>query len=161
MGAMTPTPSAGAPSPFPSIANWRDLGYWIGFDEKIVRPGVVYRTNDFAEISDAVTGAPGTFAATLRGIASVRSGRVLWASALCWAVMYTAFMVALTLATVANVLVTMAIGPMVTALFSRLFLGQLVELGLDAGAEVGRPDVGPVDLVAVERGGAGRLGPER
>ena len=53
MGAMTPTPSAGAPSPFPSIANWRDLGYWIGFDEKIVRPGVVYRTNDFAEISDA------------------------------------------------------------------------------------------------------------
>ena len=54
----------------------------------------------------------------------LRAERVLWASALCWAVMYTAFMVALTLTTVANVLVTMAIGPMLTALFSRLFLGQ-------------------------------------
>ena len=58
----------------------------------------------------------------------VRADRVLWASALCWAVMYTAFMVALTLTTVANVLVTMAIGPMVTALFSRLFLGQRLPL---------------------------------
>ena len=58
----------------------------------------------------------------------VRADRVLWASGLCWAVMYTAFMVALTLTTVANVLVTMAIGPMVTALFSRLFLGQRLPL---------------------------------
>ncbi len=58
----------------------------------------------------------------------LRADRVLWASALCWAVMYTAFMVALTLTTVANVLVTMAIGPMVTALFSRLFLGQHLPL---------------------------------
>ena len=38
--------------------------------------------------------------------------------------MFTAFMVALTLTTVANVLLTMAIGPMVTALFSRIFLKQ-------------------------------------
>ena len=51
-------------------------------------------------------------------------GRLLWASAFCWAVMYTAFMVALTLTTVANVLITMALGPMVTALLSRFFLGQ-------------------------------------
>ncbi len=58
----------------------------------------------------------------------LRADRALWASALCWAVMYTAFMVALTLTTVANVLVTMAIGPMVTALFSRLFLGQRLPL---------------------------------
>jgi len=58
----------------------------------------------------------------------LRADRVLWASGLCWAVMYTAFMVALTLTTVANVLVTMAIGPMVTALFSRLFLGQRLPL---------------------------------
>ena len=36
--------------------------------------------------------------------------------------MFTAFMVAITLTSVANVLVTMAIGPLVTALFARLFL---------------------------------------
>ena len=53
-----------------------------------------------------------------------RAGRLLWASAMCWAVMFTAFMVALTLTSVANVLVTMAIGPMVTALFSSIFLGK-------------------------------------
>ncbi len=58
----------------------------------------------------------------------LRPVRVLWASSLFWAVMFTAFMVALTLTTVANVLVTMAIGPMMTALFSRLFLGQRLPL---------------------------------
>jgi drug/metabolite transporter (DMT)-like permease len=36
--------------------------------------------------------------------------------------MYTAFLVALTLTTVANVLVIMALGPLITALFARLFL---------------------------------------
>ena len=46
----------------------------------------------------------------------------VWASGLCWATMFTAFMVAITLTTVANVLVTMAIGPLITALFARLFL---------------------------------------
>lgn len=46
----------------------------------------------------------------------------LWVSGLCWTVMFTAFMVAITLTSVANVLVTMAIGPLVTALFARLFL---------------------------------------
>jgi drug/metabolite transporter (DMT)-like permease len=51
-----------------------------------------------------------------------RGGRALWFSALCWAVMYTNFMVALTLTTVATVLVTMAIAPLVTALFARAFL---------------------------------------
>jgi len=58
----------------------------------------------------------------------LRPSRVLWASSLFWAVMFTAFMVALTLTTVANVLVTMAIGPMMTAPFSRLFLGQRLPL---------------------------------
>lgn len=54
----------------------------------------------------------------------LQSGRVVWLSGVCWAVMFTAFMLALTLTTVANVLVTMAIGPMITALFSRFFLGK-------------------------------------
>ena len=51
-------------------------------------------------------------------------GRALWVSGLCWCVMYTAFMVALTLTTVANVLVTMAIAPLLTALLARLTLGH-------------------------------------
>ncbi len=52
----------------------------------------------------------------------LRAGWPVWVSALCWSVMFTAFMVAITLTTVANVLITMAIGPLVTALFSRVFL---------------------------------------
>ena len=47
-----------------------------------------------------------------------------WVSGLCWGTMYTAFMIALTLTSVANVLVTLAVGPLVTALFARLFLGH-------------------------------------
>jgi drug/metabolite transporter (DMT)-like permease len=65
----------------------------------------------------------------LRGPGEVRrillkGGRTLWLSGLCWSVMFTAFMVALTLTTVANVLVTMAIGPLLTALMSRFVLGH-------------------------------------
>ena len=54
--------------------------------------------------------------------ALARAPRIVWVSAVCWSVMYTAFMVALTLTSVANVLITMALGPMVTAIFSWLFL---------------------------------------
>lgn len=53
-----------------------------------------------------------------------RRDPVLWASGLCWAVMFTAFMVALALTTVANVLVTMALAPLFTALLARLVLKQ-------------------------------------
>lgn len=49
---------------------------------------------------------------------------VLWASSLCWATMFTAFMLALTLTTVANVLVVMALGPLCTALLAWRWLGQ-------------------------------------
>lgn len=52
----------------------------------------------------------------------LRASPVVWVSGACWAVMYTAFMVALTMSSVANVLVTTAIGPLITALFARLFL---------------------------------------
>ena len=45
-----------------------------------------------------------------------------WLSGVCWSVMFTAFMLALTMTTVANVLITMAMGPMLTALLSRLVL---------------------------------------
>ncbi|SFM66562.1 DMT family transporter [Variovorax sp. OV329] len=53
-----------------------------------------------------------------------QGGRELWFSGLCWAVMFTAFMVALTLTTTANVLVTMALGPLFTAMVSRFFIGH-------------------------------------
>lgn len=46
----------------------------------------------------------------------------LWLSGVCWALMFTAFMIAITLTTVANVLVTMAVAPLITALFARIFL---------------------------------------
>ncbi|MDO8420132.1 MAG: DMT family transporter [Rubrivivax sp.] len=51
-------------------------------------------------------------------------GRALWVSGLCWCVMYTAFMLALTLTSVANVLVTMSIAPLLTALLARATLGH-------------------------------------
>lgn len=62
---------------------------------------------------------PAVLWATLRG-----GGRALWLSGLCWATMYTAFMMALSFTTVANVLVTMAIGPLLTALLARAVLGH-------------------------------------
>jgi drug/metabolite transporter (DMT)-like permease len=62
---------------------------------------------------------PAPLWAALRG-----GGRALWLSGACWAVMYTAFMMALTLTSVANVLVTMSIGPLLTALLARAALGH-------------------------------------
>jgi drug/metabolite transporter (DMT)-like permease len=53
-------------------------------------------------------------------------GRALWLSGLCWATMFTCFMVAITLTTVANVLITMALAPLMTALLGRIVLGQRV-----------------------------------
>ena len=47
-----------------------------------------------------------------------------WISGACWSVMFTAFMVALTMTTVANVLVTLAAGPLLTALFARIVIGH-------------------------------------
>jgi drug/metabolite transporter (DMT)-like permease len=51
-----------------------------------------------------------------------------WLSGVCWSVMFTAFMVALTLTAVANVLITMAVGPLFTALFTRVFLRHQMPL---------------------------------
>ena len=70
----------------------------------------------------AAAGSAGDARPRRCGATSARGGIALWFSALCWAVMYTNFMLALTLTTVATVLVTMAIAPLVTALFSRAFL---------------------------------------
>lgn len=51
-----------------------------------------------------------------------KAPRVVWFSGVCWTFMFTSFMMALTLTTVAEVLITMAIGPLVTALIARVFL---------------------------------------
>jgi len=62
----------------------------------------------------------GVFARILRG------GPTFWVSGVCWSVMFTAFMMALTLTSVANVLVTLAAGPLFTALVARIFLGYRI-----------------------------------
>lgn len=54
--------------------------------------------------------------------------RALWLSGLCWAVMFTAFMVALTMTGVARVLVTMSVAPLLTALISCVFTGRRLPL---------------------------------
>lgn len=66
---------------------------------------------------------PGPLWASLRG-----GGRALWLSGVCWCVMFTAFMVALGLTTVANVLVTMAVAPLFTSLTARVVLGHRLAL---------------------------------
>ena len=73
-----------------------------------------------------------------RGIA--RAPWPVWASGVCWSVMYTAFMVAITLTSVANVLVTMSVGPLLTALLSRLVLGH--RLAARTWAAIGVAGVG-------------------
>jgi drug/metabolite transporter (DMT)-like permease len=57
-----------------------------------------------------------------------QGGAVLWWSGLCWAVMFTSFMVGLALTTVANVLITMSLAPLFTALIARVFLGHRLPL---------------------------------
>jgi drug/metabolite transporter (DMT)-like permease len=51
-------------------------------------------------------------------------GRALWLSGVCWCVMFTAFMIAISLTTVANVLVTLSVAPLFTSLMARVVLGQ-------------------------------------
>ncbi len=55
-----------------------------------------------------------------------QGGRVLWMSGACWCVMFTAFMLALTMTTVANVLVTLSVGPLLTALIARVTIGHRI-----------------------------------
>jgi drug/metabolite transporter (DMT)-like permease len=56
------------------------------------------------------------------------AGSAFWVSGVCWSVMFTAFMLALTLTSVANVLVTMSLGPLFTALVARIFIGHRIPL---------------------------------
>lgn len=80
-------------------------------------------------------------------------GPVLWLSALCWCVMFTAFMVALTLTTVANVLVTMALTPLLTAIAARIALGH--RLAARTWAAIVAAGAGIAWMYAHDIGGAG------
>jgi len=53
-----------------------------------------------------------------------QGGIYLWVSGVCWSIMFTAFMTAITMTSVANVLITLSLGPMLTALFARVFIGH-------------------------------------
>ena len=56
------------------------------------------------------------------------ASKAFWISGVCWSVMFTAYMVALTLTSVANVLITMSLGPLMTALIARIFIGHRIAL---------------------------------
>ena len=53
-------------------------------------------------------------------------GRPLWLSGLMWGVMFTCFMMALALTTAANVLITMSMAPLFTAVLAHFMLGHAV-----------------------------------
>ena len=91
---------------------------------------------------------PATLVRTLR-----HGGRALWISAVCWCVMYTAFMVALSLTTVANVLVTMALSPLLTALAARVALGHRLPARTWAAIVVAGAGIGW--MYGAQVGGAG------
>ena len=88
----------------------------------------------------------------------IRSGgTALWVSGVCWSVMFTAFMVALTLTTVANVLITLALGPFMTAVAARIFIGHRIALRTwlaigAAGAGIAWMYGGQVDFQSQLRG---------
>lgn len=65
-----------------------------------------------------------------------RGGWPLALSSALWAVMFTAFMIALTLTTTANTLVVMSVAPLITTVLAALFLRDPVPMGtwLAAGA---------------------------
>ena len=54
------------------------------------------------------------------------AGAYFWASALCWAIMFSCFMLAMSYTTVGHVLLTMSVGPVLTAVFARVFFKQTV-----------------------------------
>jgi drug/metabolite transporter (DMT)-like permease len=73
----------------------------------------------------------------------------VWFSGVCWSVMFTAFMLAITLTTVANVLVTMAVGPLMTALFTRVFLHHRLPARTWLAARTGLSLTGTLVALAV------------
>ncbi len=90
-----------------------------------------------------------------RALFAALKGWAVWVSGLCWAVMFTAFMVALSLTTVANVLVTMSLGPLLTAVFARVFLRQRIPARTWAAIAVA--SIGIAWMFGQQAGAGGRL----
>jgi drug/metabolite transporter (DMT)-like permease len=84
-------------------------------------------------------------------------GRALWISGACWTVMFTAFMVALTLTSTARVLVTMSLGPLLTALAARLFIGHRLPLRTWVAIVVGGVGIAWMYGAQMTGGGGGAL----
>jgi len=81
--------------------------------------------------ADRASGVLGTAAGqgTLQRLWGVLpASRAFWVSGVCWSVMFTAFMLALTFTSVANVLIIMSVGPLFTALVARFAIGQRLPL---------------------------------
>lgn len=87
-----------------------------------------------------------------------RGPAALWVSGACWSVMFTAFMLALTLTSVANVLVTMSLGPFLTALIARVFIGHRIPARTWAAIVVAGAGIAYMYAAQLEAGGiAGTL----
>lgn len=86
----------------------------------------------------------------------LRASKAVWVSGLCWATMFTAFMVAITMTRVANVLVTMSLGPLLTALFARVFLHH--QLPARTWAAIGLGSAGIAWMFGHEMQGGGLAG---
>lgn len=85
-----------------------------------------------------------------------QEGWLLWASGACWSVMFTAFMLALAMTSVANVLITLAAAPLLTALISRVFFGQ--DLARRTWVAIGVAGLGIAWMFAGELEGAAWMG---
>jgi len=95
--------------------------------------GVVTRHVERASAFDADAVATGHYAgfvalAMLLQKNSVRLGKAVWLSGAMWAVMFTAFMLALQLTSTANTLRVMSVSPLLTALLARAFLSEPIAI---------------------------------
>lgn len=77
-----------------------------------------------ADRASGVLGAPAGESSLQRHWGVLPASRAFWVSGVCWSVMFTAFMLALTFTSVANVLIIMSVGPLFTALLARFAIGQ-------------------------------------
>jgi drug/metabolite transporter (DMT)-like permease len=83
----------------------------------------------------------------------VKPGRPLLVSGAMWAIMFTAFMLALTMTTTANTLVVMSVAPLITALLASVFLSDPIVLR--TWIAVGAAAVGIAWMFAADLGAHG------
>jgi drug/metabolite transporter (DMT)-like permease len=83
-------------------------------------------------------------------------GAALWISGLCWSGMFTFFMLAMMLTTVANVLVMLALSPLFTAIAARIFIGH--RIALRTWVAIGVAGIGIATLYANQLGSSICLG---